>query len=161
MATKNMVTGMFVVLCTMMVVSVSADTLEENIVAYCEGLNKENSDDAEWHRQYFREDGELNWHFHADHMRAPNVEAVAVMHGQWWEKTPDLKLTVLQIFSTGNDVGLRMQGSTEEKGLSVEFAGIFTGIGGKIKLGRWYTDYSHFFKELGTYDPCDDKHEEL
>jgi hypothetical protein len=51
MATKNMITGIFVVvLCTMMmVVSVSADTLEENIIAMVENINKENCDDAEWH----------------------------------------------------------------------------------------------------------------
>jgi hypothetical protein len=163
MATKNMITGIFVVvLCVMMmVVSVSADTLEENIIAFCEGLNKENSADAEWHRQYFREDGELNWHFHADHMRAPTVEAVAAVHGQFWKDMPDLKLTVLQIFSTGDNVGLRIQATTEERGISEELAGIFTGIGGKIKLGRWYTDYSHLFKELGTYDPCGNERTEL
>jgi hypothetical protein len=163
MATKKMITRIVaVVLCMMMmVVSVSADTLEENVIAYCEGLNKENSADAEWHRQYFREDGELNWHFHADHTRAPTVEAVAEMHGKWWKDIPDFKLKVLQIFSAGDDVGLRMQGSSEERGMSVEFGGIFTGIGGKIKLGHWYTDYSHFFKELGTYDPCGNERTEL
>jgi hypothetical protein len=94
-------------------------------------------------------------------MRAPNVEEVAVVHGQWWKVTPDLKCTVLQIFSTGDNVGVRLQADSEEKGFSVEFAGIFTGIGGKIKLGRWYTDYAHLFRELGTYDPCDDEHKEL
>jgi hypothetical protein len=163
MATKNMITRLLVVvLCMMMmVVSESAETLEENIIAYCEGLHFDNSADADWLRQYFREDGGLEWHFHVTHMSATNVEEVAAAHGEWWEGTPDLKIKIIQIFSTGDNAGLRMQATSEERGLDVEFAGIFTGVGGKIKHGRWYTDYSHLLRELGTYDPCEEKKEEL
>jgi hypothetical protein len=164
MATKLLAV---VVLCMMMMmaVSVSAVTtplsLEENIITYCEALNKANSGDAEWHRQYFREDGGLEWHFHADHTSAPNVEAVAVQHAKWYTDIPDIKLTIIESFSAGNNAAVRLLVSSEMKGVSGEFAGIFTGVGSKIKLGRWYTDYSHFFKELGLYDPCADKDKEL
>ena len=139
-------------LCSLVVSTIAGDSFEANTVAWIEGLNGKTAADMDYHRQYFRDDAELNWHFAPDHMKATNVEEVSEMHVDWWTKMPDMKIRVNEIISAGDKVAVQITAASKEKDVSFERGGIFTGVAGKLQVGNWYGDFTWTMEKLGVYE---------
>jgi len=144
-----------------------ASKTTSGVIAFFEGLNKENSADAEYHKGLCTDTSILNWDWHIKPMQSTGAAGMAEVHATWWTTFPDLKCVAKDVIEDTSKPGKSVvnfdfTATPAKTGKALAFKGVLITMcdeSGKLIDGTWYTDFTNLMIAGGLYDPCAPKTE--